>query len=1249
MSFRTLRRRLQTTWRERHTSYAPIVVLFGLVAVATTLLNQPDVWIADGRFELFEEPLHRLRIVPYLWDTQRGFGTFRTDLWLGNTLPLAAFREVGLTRAQSQHAWHGLLLWTAGVGAVAFLRCFVPRVGIPHVVTGTIYMLGPYSVAFLLPSVLYFDYAIAPWLWLVFVAGVRADNWRGPAAFAVLLGLVGTAEPPGVIYACWYLVPLGAGLILVRREATFGQVIRWIRRAGVLSAGVMVAPVAATVLAGEVFAQNLRETENPLTLSGNSSWFESWRGLGGWLIYHRDSTGPAVPQVGLFLRQPAALVVSGLLPVLAVLAAVLLRNRDRLIMAAMMLSGLVLMVGLYPPDDRVPMGRLVAWVFSNAGQVTSLRSTYKAGSGMVWATAALVGMLCPSIIEVSRRVGHRETTRAIALALVAAGLILTQPAWHTGIYDKEELRGIPSYVPESMAWLDAQPGTGRVLFLPGSFRSEFRWGNANDDVIDSMLHRPYLIETPIHTSRAVPADVLTAIDRSLVHPRYSDGEVAAYAERFGIRWVVLRNDFAWETWEQPRPAAFDPLRADPSLRLVATFGRRGEYTTDPTDTSAAGARERRLPPVEIYEVSTTASLEMVAVLPPKPPLLIAGDGEAVSGLARAGLLDDVGPIRFTGALSPRELADVLAEPTPAPVLLTDTNRRQVEVIGLRGRTSYALPDGQRLDRVPYQLFPATGSESVAVMGDAVVVAALGTEDPSGVLAPWARPGLAVDGVMETAWRRGTRGAEGSGVRVALREPRPLTQVTVHLLVPPGSAGPAAGVVRVSTPSEVVERAVVGSAVSFLLKGEPVGELAVALGQIDTALPEVGISEIAIAGVDLRESVMAATDVARAAAASSRVAAALAAHPPAYLLQQDSGDGLLPSEAVLSREVLAPVASTLQLSGQMVLERTVPDRVFAQLLGSSVVAVADGRLNDDVQYGGMAAVDGSSQTAWLTAGTGQRALEVEFQPKLVTSVEVDLRRGPGLATPREVTVAVGGEDLRLTPAVAPCEGTAQCTESLVAELDVAVMTGTVTVRVQGSAAGVVRVDEVRLNGVTESSGSTGGCRTGLLDVAGADVGLRFDLAALLDLAVVEFTSCEPVEVRQGSFEVRGAVGITFDTLLMTPPGWFERTRSTIISSASVSDVVLGRSSATATVTAGRSEWLVLRQSWHEAWRARLDGVDLGPPTELDGMAAWRLPDVSAGSVQFEFGWDRWYRLAVAVSALSLLVAIVLVGWPRRSEP
>ena len=81
----------------------------------------------------------------------------------------------------------------------------------------------------------------------------------------------------------------------------------------------------------------------------------------------------------------------------------------------------------------------------------------------------------------------------------------------------------------------------------------------------------------------------------------------------------------------PRPSTYDALRADPDLRIAATFGRPGKNTAARRHRCRVSSESTSLPPVELYEVAGSPSPQ--PRLAAGPPLLVAGGGESWPSLA----------------------------------------------------------------------------------------------------------------------------------------------------------------------------------------------------------------------------------------------------------------------------------------------------------------------------------------------------------------------------------------------------------------------------------------------------------------------------------------------------------------------------------------------------------------------------------------------------------------------------------------
>ncbi len=178
----------------------------------------------------------------------------------------------------------------------------------------------------------------------------------------------------------------------------------------------------------------------------------------------------------------------------------------------------------------------------------------------------------------------------------------------------------------------------------------------------------------------------------------------------------------------------------------------------------------------------------------------------------------------------------------------------------------------------------------------------------------------------------------------------------------------------------------------------------------------------------------------------------------------------------------------------------------------------------------------------------------------------------------------------------------------------------------------------------------GCRTDLARLDGEPFGLRVfgSSSGVLDIE----TCGGPVEVGPGTHrldvEPGRLTGIDLDRLVLdaastTPTSATVRTTPKIVrSGSSTVDATLPATAAPA--------WLILPQSLNPGWTASIDGVDLGPPSLINGYAnGWIVPAGSAGrAVELRWTPQRSVNVGLAISALFalLILALVAVGRLRR---
>jgi arabinofuranan 3-O-arabinosyltransferase len=1253
---------LVAAWRSRQERLVAVGTGYAVIAALAVLSNAPARWLGDNRYEQYDNPARRLARMFSIWDPYRGFGTVRTEWWPGVTAPLAILRLLGLSPAASLHIWHATLLFLAGLGAVAFFRALVPRIGLAQVVAGLLYMLGPFTVGFLMPSNLYVNYALAPWFFLLFLSGVRVRRpWRSVAAVALLVCAAGTTEVTGLGFTFANFVLIAAYAVHIEQHASWGTVWGWIWRFALLGSLVLAVVAFVSVVGNDGYRQNLRETESPLVINGNSSWAESWRGLGSWLLYHRDQTGLARPQASVFLTSAVTIGASFVAPMLALVGLLTSRRRVALLAGALMLAGLLVMVGRYPLDNPAPYGRFLEWLYDALPSSSVLRNNYKAGAGAMWGIAALAGLGCEALVRrlravwARRRFSDRALVSGVALAAVVAVGALSQPFWRTGLYD--EPRGydeVPAYVTDAMAFIDELPGSGRAFFLPRSYRSEFRWGYVNDDVLDASLQRANVIEVPIHLSEEVPADILTALDASLTDRHYRRGTIASLAARLGIEYLVLRNDFEWGIWEQPRPAAFSQLRADPALELLATFGAPGQNTTSPLDSSLEVDIERTLPPIEVYRVRVPT--DMARVIPAGPDLLVSGDGSAWPSLAADGWLDQAAPVRFTGGLTTTALREALDN--GSPLLITDTNRRQVELITVTGAVSYTLPDGGEFDRPPHLLWKTPGATSIASYGSADRITASSQVAYSGALQPWHRPAAAVDGDPETSWLVGAlTNPIGQPFRIELTELTTIDRVTV----------------RAAPPSDIGER-VVDFVVVRLDDGTPY-ELALddGIGSIDVGgratrtveveirgiagggIGPVGFSEIEIDGLDLAERIVMPDDVVRRAAGDPELAALLADAAVGYRIERLVGDGPVDIERAVRRAFTTPGTATLFGRGRLRASFDLAEGVLARLVGSVITAEASSRFGGQPDLGGFRAVDGDDSTAWTVPAIDGGELTLRFDRRPVDDLGVTLQVGRGLAEPDRIALRVGGRSVDVPVDRHECVGADQCLVALVLPVDAEAVEEIDVVIPRSGDRGVIRVVEVTLDGAPNErlalDQAPAGCFDDVVLLDGRSLAVRIlgTVADVISGRAVGFQMCDPIPVGAGRHNVDTGTDLLVDDFMLMPPGMepaMLATRSSDVSFASI--ITSGQTSFGIAVDAPGGGTLVLAQSWHPAWRASLAGHDLGKPLEVDGFVGWRLPPGTSGLVAVELGTQQRYEVALLMTGCGVALCVaILLRRPRKA--
>ena len=861
--------------------------------------------------------------------------------------------------------------------------------------------------------------------------------------------------------------------------------------------------------------------------------------------------------------------------------------------------------------------------------------------------------------------------------LLAAGV----PFWTGGLYDSDRTSGdVPAYWTQAFSYLDAQPADTRVLILPSSSRTHYRWGWLSDDIFDAMLIRDHAVATGIPLSGPLAANLLEAVSDTAAEPNYRVGTMAPMLRRLGIDEIVLRNDLDWQEMDRPRPALYGTLRSDPELHKVATFGNPGENTTDPRDTTTDGAVERDLPPVEIYRIDD-APPELRAA-PASPSMLVSGDGFAWPGLAATGLLGGTGPVEYTGGLDTPGLQAGLDR--GSPVVVTDSNRRRLRLlVEYDPDYSYLLGDGQDLDRQAQTLFPQPGAQSVAWYPDAESISLSGNPRTINGSEPWNRPANAFDEDPRTSWvMRRVQEPNGRTFRIQLRKPTTVDQIRVAL---PAGITPTSGATQLklgfsSGPEVLVNIAKPVTELSF-----PPHETDFITIQIIGVAPDsqvVGFSDISFHGLDLREFVQVPSDVVDRAMQDDALAAALLRAPVSYVFSRDTTAAVpaaLPSATVVDHAPTAEVSvrrrfETLgtrpySLDGTLHLGARSSDEQIAALIGGAARGVATDRANEDLAGWGGYAADGDPNTAWIAPPTTGPSVTVSVPRRVLTSVKVHTVSDDTSARVKSVQVTVGDKSyplLELDQTGCTSPGSS-CEPSGTLLLDDRPTAGEVQVKIQSVDTDgrpqrkQVKITEVGVNEVANeridlTTPLSTECQPLGLSVDAEPVSVRVTgtVADVLAARPIPWTACSPLELGPGWHVTDTVSNVLYDRVHLAATDVTPATSSPV---AAPTVTVVSRSANLIhlTVDSAGPSTLWLGESFDMRWLASVDGAPEVPATALDTQSGWAIPDAGTHDVVLRFRPARLFNISLLVTGITLVVCLWLalrrvrpIPLPRRRD-
>jgi arabinofuranan 3-O-arabinosyltransferase len=1267
---------------------------FAALVYLPLLLTRPGWISADTKTYLYLDPGRLLGRAWSMWDPQVGLGTVSHQT-IGYLWPMGPWywllERLGVPDWVAQRLWWGTLLFAAGTGVAYLLRRF-GWTGPGVWAAAVTYALTPYVLTHIarLSGVL-LPYAGLPWLIGLTILSIRHRNWRHPALFALVVTTVGSINLTALALAG--LAPvIWVVYVLVTRQETPKVVLAAVGRLGVLTTAVNLWWLAGLMVQASHGVDIVRYTETAEVVARTSTAFEILRGLGYWFFYGGDKLYLWLEVSYEYTQRPWLIVTTFALPVLALLAAGVVRWRHRGYAIALVVVGTLVGVGGHPWDGPTPFGALVKW-FVTTPRGLAFRSLPRVVPLVALGTALLLGA---AVAGLAARWPRRA--RALGAGIVVVATLGLAPLWQRSLVaDSLSRTDVPDYWVEAIAALDAGGRDTRAWEVPGVDFATYRWGMTVDPITPGLTDRPYVARELVPFGSPMGTDLLNAIDLRLQERTVEPESIAPIARLMRVGHVVVRSDLEFERHNTARPRiVWDLIRRTPGLGEPEGFGEPVYNEAGPILQHLDEQwllEEGFLPdPPPVALVPVLDPVPIVTLKPAEGGILLAVDAAAV------GLLSGRELLRYAADLTEEEIRDELSD--GAVLVVTDSNRRRGERWGSlrhnRGHTERL--DEERLsedlgdNRLPRFPDAPPTAQTVTIQRGGITADASGY----GNLITYAgeeRAAMAFDGDPRTMWSVGVfSDARGETLRARLDEPLDLEWIRIQQGSPRDS-NRVITVVRLTFDGADSIDVELGPE-SWEAPGQTIVFPRRTVQQVELTLvadtagdpPRFGeFGPLGIAEMVLGDDSPVIDEIVRVPSYALEAAGdQLLDTPLAFVLtriHQDPTDRTRRDEERAIRRLFElPVERTFELEAVVRLSARARDELLDAILGhrqEGLYVAATKRMDGSRAERAAAALDGDPGTAWTTPW-GQpvdHTLSVEVaEPRTFDHADLLVVADGRHSVPSRVRVRVDGvevavldlpdiDDLDDAGATVEVPLSFPPTEGTRFELDLVAAREVTSVDWTAGRplAHPVAIAELGLAGLSLGpvpDRFDTGCRDDLLTLDGRPVPVRVSgtsQAALTGHRLdVEF--CEPeLVVGAGDHELVAApgvdTGLDLDTLVLRS-GVTGPEEPATVGSVTVEERRPDRMRVRLSgLEPGAPVWFVLGQSQSTGWEATADGTDLGPSRLVDAYAnGWLVtPTDTEMVVELTFAPQGRVTAALRLSALAAVVCLALAIRRPRLAP
>jgi len=879
-------------------SWRPIAALAAL-AYLPFLLSRPGLIVGDSADGPAVDPVRALLDAAIRWDAGKSFGSV-TDRTFGVAFPMAPYfwltHLVGVPTWIAQRFWMGSILFAAGLGVIVLLRAMAWD-GPGWMLAAVTYMVSPYVLTQIgSQSVALLAWAALPWMIAITVSAledVHRSEWTGPARFAVLVALCGSANVSSLLYVLPGPILWGLYTTVATREVPWRRAL--LVGARFTGAGLAVSSWWLVGLYSRPRAEiSFIRQHSPLALVESASVpSETIRGLGDWSFFKPVGT-TWVAAGDAYQRYPALIALTFVPIAIALVAFGRHRFHNRVFFVSLMVVGIALSTGMSPAGHPEALGRVLHSVTTTSVGSFLLPTTRAAAlTTLALAVGFAAGIRYVMLVVVDRAL-H---VRVAALVLVLASV----PAYVSGHgLDGPLLRGdVPDYWRQVAAALDTTDHAGfGILEVPGLAKPEYTWGSTRAPISFSLIDRPVALRTDDWPSQPETADLLAAIDDAVKGDDIDPKALGPLVRMLGVDTVVVRGDTHDEKAVNQWQSALTQATGD--------FGPPQPY----------GEPGRG----QVFVYPVIAPQKLVRLVDPNNTVVVSGTAPGLVAAADQGLVATPTAVAYSGMTDTKRFSTLAAT---VPVVVTDASR-WTDVDDARldptvlAETDRLWPARYiRADQpAPLQTdVPDVFAREEVAGGLTITASSYGSHQQ---FEPEHRPTQAFDGDPATAWTVVDPVGENIEVRTG---GRPMTVNAVRLVQPdPGAEGLAAiREVEITADKTVFSHVLLDPSsltqtVELDLPG-PVSKLQIKITGVtpgSAGIERAGFAEVTPLGDSRFAPEQLPLERLRVPADALRYGAALAPHPLAFLFARRNEDG--DAERRIARVFTLDTAREMTITG-----------------------------------------------------------------------------------------------------------------------------------------------------------------------------------------------------------------------------------------------------------------------------------------------------------------------------------------------